>query len=158
MKRIALILLTATALIAAGCGGNSDENAYVKQLNAADAKAAAALSSLGSPSSDSAKAAANSFDTAADRVALVVKDYKAIDPPENAEHSHAMTITGLNGLVALLRDTADDFRSATTAADFAQIKRDADSLTSAKPFKQLAAARVELAKAGYKVQDPATAR
>ena len=154
MKRTVLLLLTAVALIASGCG-NSEENDYIKQVNAADAKAQAALSDLGKKVT-TAKAAAVSFDDAADRLEPVVKEYEAIDPPSNAEKAHATTIAGMTGLVALLRSIADDYRSANTQAEVDALEKQARNITSERPFRLLEQARRELADAGYKVAEPAT--
>ncbi|HVJ98186.1 MAG TPA: hypothetical protein VNC41_15255, partial [Acidimicrobiia bacterium] len=136
MKRIALLLLTTCALIASGCGGNSDENDYVKEVNAADIQAQAAFKNLGTNTS-TPKAAAKSFDSAADKLEPVVAEYKAIDPPENAASAHAKTIAGVEGLVALMREIADDFRSANTASEFNEIAERTADITSEKPFRQL---------------------
>jgi cysteinyl-tRNA synthetase len=155
MKRIALLLLTTTALLAAGCGSSNEQNDYVKQVNAADAKAKAAFTGLNSPSKTPA-AAANSFDDAADRLKPAIADYEAIDPPDNAAKAHAKTIAGYKGLVALLRSTAEDFRKANTQAELDALAEKTANITSAKPFQQLDQARAELAKAGYKVQDDTT--
>lgn len=152
MKRIALLLLTVTALLVAGCGSSSEENDYVKQVNAADAKAKAAFTGLSSPSSTPAEAA-KSFDGAADKLEPVIADYEAIDPPDNAARAQAKTLAGVRGLVALLRSTADDFRKANTPEELAALAEKTANITSAKPFQQLNQARAELAKAGYKVED-----
>jgi ABC-type transporter Mla subunit MlaD len=151
MKRIALIVLTAIALLVAGCG-NSKENDYVTQVNAADAKITAAVAEVAKSSSSQA-AAAKAFDKAADRLDVVVKDYQAIDPPDNAAGAHKKTIAGISGLADLFRDFADQTRAANTNAEAAALQKRAETITSTKPFRQLAQARAELEKAGYKVQD-----
>jgi PBP1b-binding outer membrane lipoprotein LpoB len=155
MKPIALILLAAIALIAAGCG-NSEQNDYVKQVNAADAKAQAALSALSAQNTATPKQTAKAFDAAATKLEPVVADYVLIDPPKNAKSAHAKTVAGINGLVALLKKTADDFRAANTPAKLKALQRRMANITSAKPLRLLAQARDELTKAGYKVQATGT--
>jgi cysteinyl-tRNA synthetase len=160
MNRIALFLVTALALVAvAGCGSsNKEQNDYVEQVNAVDAKAKTAFSDLGAASSSPAKAA-QSFDKAADRLEPIIADYKAIDPPDNAKAAHAETIAGVTGLVALLRQTANEFRAAKTPAELTALAEKTANITSAKPFRQLDDARAKLAKAGYKVEgNPTTTK
>ena len=155
MKRIALVLLTATALLVAGCGSSSDQNDYVKQVNAVDAKATAVLSNAGNAPKTTAGTAKH-FDTVADNLKPVIAEYKAFDPPSNAKSAHAETIAGMTGVVALFHSFAADFRSAKTPDEFNAIAARLADITSAKPFRQLDDARAKLAKAGYKVQDDTT--
>jgi hypothetical protein len=150
MKRPVLIVLAALALLATGCG-NSEENDYVKQVNAVDAKVTAAIGEVAKGANNQA-AAAKAFDQAATRLDVVVKDYEAIDPPGNAAGAHTKTIAGIKGLADLFRDFADQTRAANTSAEADALRKRAESITATKPFKQLAQARAELEKAGYKVE------
>lgn len=150
MKRAALLALTALALIASGCG-NSEENDYVKQVNTADAHARAAAAGV-SKAQPNPKASAAAFETAADKLNAVVEEYEAIAPPDNAKKAHALTIKGLTGVVELFREFAKDTRAVKTQADADALTKQAEAISSAKPFRQLEQARRELADAGYKIE------
>ena len=151
MKRTALLLVTAFALIVSGCGGNSEENDYVKEINAADLQAQAALKRTGTPAT-SARGTAKRFDDTADKLEPVIAQYKAINAPDSAKKAHARTVAGMVGLVALFREIADDFRAAKTQTQINKIAARTADFDSEEPFRQLKAARKELAKAGYKVE------
>jgi hypothetical protein len=125
LLRAAVLLVAVLALAGAtGCGGsNSDENAYVDQLNKVQndfaSSVAKALSS--EPSRLDAKAhAIQSFDSLETAIDKLIVDLKAVDPPAKVESLH-------NELLSEMQQFQ------------VQVKKAAASLSSSDPEAILAA-------------------
>lgn len=98
LSRMLLMALAAVALIAAGCGGDTEEkNDYVDQVNKAQSDFAAQVQKLStaitSTSSDAAdQKTIQSYQTAVDGV---VKDLEGITPPQDVEAEHQQLVDAM---------------------------------------------------------------
>jgi hypothetical protein len=99
LRSILLVAFAAVALIAAGCGGDTEEkNEYVDQVNKAQTEFASQVTKLStaitSTSSDTAdQKVITSYETA---VGGVVKDLEAITPPEDVKAEHQQLIDAMS--------------------------------------------------------------
>lgn len=99
LSRILLVAFAAVALIAAGCGGDTEEkNDYVDQVNKAQTefadqvtKLSTAITSTSSSSAD--QKTIESYQTAVDGV---VKDLKGITPPEDVKAEHQQLVDAMS--------------------------------------------------------------
>lgn len=99
LSRMLLVAFAAVALIAAGCGGDTEEkNDYVDQVNKAQTEFADQVTKLStaitSTSSDSAdQKTIESYQGAVDGV---VKDLEGITPPEDVEAEHQQLVDAMS--------------------------------------------------------------
>lgn len=99
LSRILLVAFAAVALIAAGCGGDTEEkNDYVDQVNKAQTefadqvtKLSTAITSTSSSSTD--QKTIESYQTAVDGV---VKDLEGITPPEDVKAEHQQLVDAMS--------------------------------------------------------------
>ena len=99
LSRMLLVALAAVALIAAGCGGDTEEkNDYVDQVNTAQTefadqvtKLSAAITSASSDTAD--QDTIKSYQTAVDGV---VKDLEGITPPEDVQAEHQQLVDAMS--------------------------------------------------------------
>lgn len=99
LSRILLVAFAAVALIAAGCGGDTEEkNDYVDQVNKAQTefadqvtKLSTAITSTSSSSAD--QKTIESYQTAVDGV---VKDLEGITPPEDVKAEHQQLVDAMS--------------------------------------------------------------
>ncbi|MGK2939371.1 MAG: hypothetical protein ACSLFR_16480 [Solirubrobacteraceae bacterium] len=99
LSRILLVAFAAVALIAAGCGGDTEEkNDYVDQVNKAQTefadqvtKLSTAITSTSSSSAD--QKTIGSYQTAVDGV---VKDLEGITPPEDVKAEHQQLVDAMS--------------------------------------------------------------
>ncbi len=98
LSRILLVAFAAVALIAAGCGGDTEEkNDYVDQVNKAQTEFADQVTKLSTAITSTSSSAADqktieSYQTAVDGV---VKDLEGITPPEDVKAEHQQLVDAM---------------------------------------------------------------
>ena len=145
MKRI-IGLALAVAALTAGCG-SADKNEYVTSVNNAQASLTTSLSKInpaGQP-----EQIATELDEGGAAIESTVKDFKAIDPPEDAAKAHDQIVAGLTSLATTFHDAAE----AARAKDTAKMTELLTGIQASEGAKQLEAAQKELVANGYKFQD-----
>jgi hypothetical protein len=145
MKRI-IGLALAVAALTAGCG-SADKNEYVTSVNNAQASLTTSLSKInpaGQP-----EQIATELDEGGTAIEATVKDFKAIDPPEDAAKAHDQIVAGLTSLATTFHDAAE----AARAKDTAKMTELLTGIQTSEGAKQLEAAQKELVANGYKFQD-----
>lgn len=145
MKRI-IGLALAVAALTAGCG-SADKNEYVTSVNNAQASLTTSLSKInpaGQP-----EQIATELDEGGAAIEATVKDFKAIEPPEDAAKAHDQIVAGLTSLATTFHDAAE----AARAKDTAKMTELLTGIQTSEGAKQLEAAQKELVANGYKFQD-----
>jgi hypothetical protein len=145
MKRI-IGLALAVAALTAGCG-SADKNEYVTSVNNAQASLTTSLSKInpaGKP-----EQIATELDEGGTAIEATVKDFKAIEPPEDAAKAHDQIVSGLIALAATFHDAAE----AARAKDTAKMTELLTGIQTSEGAKQLEAAQKELVANGYKFED-----
>ena len=110
MKRI-IGLALAVAALTAGCG-SADKNEYVTSVNNAQASLTTSLSKInpaGKP-----EQIATELDEGGAAIEATVKDFKAIEPPEDAAKAHGQIVSGLSALATTFHDAAEAARAKDT--------------------------------------------
>ena len=110
MKRI-IGLALAVAALTAGCG-SADKNEYVTSVNNAQASLTTSLSKInpaGKP-----EQIATALDEGGTAIEATVKDFKAIEPPEDAAKAHDQIVSGLSALATTFHDAAEAARAKDT--------------------------------------------
>lgn len=116
MRSVLLIAFAAVALIAAGCGGDTQEkNDYVDQVNKAQTQFADQVTKLSSAitstSSDSADVKTiESYQGAVDKV---VTDLKGITPPEDVKAEHQQLVDAMSSYAKSVGTALDDLQGGT---------------------------------------------
>ena len=145
MKRI-IGLALAVAAFTAGCG-SADKNEYVTSVNNAQASLTTSLSKInpaGKP-----EQIATELDEGGTAIEATVKDFKAIEPPEDAAKAHDQIVSGLSALATTFHDAAE----AARAKDTAKMTELLTGIQTSDGAKQLEAAQKELVANGYKFED-----
>ena len=78
-----------------------------------------------------------------------MKDFKAIEPPEDAAKAHDQIVAGLTSLATTFHDAAE----AARAKDTAKMTELLTGIQTSEGAKQLEAAQKELVANGYKFED-----
>lgn len=116
MRSVLLIAFAAVALIAAGCGGDTQEkNDYVDQVNKAQTQFADQVTKLSSAitstSSDSADVKTiESYQSAVDKV---VTDLKGITPPDDVKAEHQQLVDAMSSYAKSVGTALDDLQGGT---------------------------------------------
>ena len=145
MKRIIGLALAVAALTAA-CG-SADKNEYVTSVNNAQASLTTSLSKInpaGKP-----EQIATELDEGGTAIEATVKDFKAIEPPEDAAKAHDQIVSGLSALATTFHDAA----AAARAKDMDKMSTLLSGIQTSEGAKQLQAAQKELVANGYKFED-----
>ena len=145
MKRIIGLALAALTLTA-GCG-SADKNEYVTSVNNAQASLTTSLSKInpaGKP-----EQIATELDEGGAAIEATVKDFKAIEPPEDAAKAHGQIVSGLSALATTFHDAAE----AARAKDTEKMATLLGGIQTSEGAKQLQAAQKELVANGYKFED-----
>ena len=145
MKRI-IGLALAVAALTAGCG-SADKNEYVTSVNNAQASLTTSLSKInpaGKP-----EQIATELDEGGTAIEATVKDFKAIEPPEDAAKAHDQIVSGLSALATTFHDAAE----AARAKDTEKMTTLLGGIQTSEGAKQLEAAQKELMANGYKFED-----
>ena len=145
MKRI-IGLALAVAALTAGCG-SADKNEYVTSVNNAQASLTTSLSKInpaGKP-----EQIATELDEGGTAIEATVKDFKAIEPPEDAAKAHDQIVSGLSALATTFHDAAE----AARAKDTEKMATLLGGIQTSEGAKQLQAAQKELVANGYKFED-----
>jgi hypothetical protein len=145
MKRI-IGLALAVAALTAGCG-SADKNEYVTSVNNAQASLTTSLSKInpaGKP-----EQIATELDEGGTAIEATVKDFKAIEPPEDAAKAHDQIVSGLSALATTFHDAAE----AARANDTEKMATLLGGIQTSEGAKQLQAAQKELVANGYKFED-----
>ena len=145
MKRI-IGLALAVAALTAGCG-SADKNEYVTSVNNAQASLTTSLSKInpaGKP-----EQIATELDEGGTAIEATVKDFKAIEPPEDAAKAHDQIVSGLSALATTFHDAAE----AARAKDTEKMTTLLGGIQTSEGAKQLQAAQKELMANGYKFED-----
>ena len=145
MKRI-IGLALAVAALTAGCG-SADKNEYVTSVNNAQASLTTSLSKInpaGKP-----EQIATELDEGGTAIEATVKDFKAIEPPEDAAKAHDQIVSGLSALATTFHDAAE----AARANDTEKMTTLLGGIQTSEGAKQLQAAQKELVANGYKFED-----
>jgi len=145
MKRI-IGLALAVAALTAGCG-SADKNEYVTSVNNAQASLTTSLSKInpaGKPDQ-----IATELDEGGTAIEATVKDFKAIEPPEDAAKAHDQIVSGLSALATTFHDAAE----AARANDTEKMATLLTGIQTSDGAKQLEAAQKELVANGYKFED-----
>jgi hypothetical protein len=150
MSRIVALLLAAVALVAAGCGGSSEED-YEGEIDQIGQTLDEQFTEIGRDiqASGGLRRAAPEVEKGADALDEAVADLKEIDPPDDAEAAHDKIVRGV-GLLA------EDFREAGRAAganDAPRVLRLFGDIESSEGFRMIVEARDELRDAGYDVEE-----
>ena len=146
MKRIIGLALAIAALTATGCG-SADKNEYVTSVNNAQASLTTSLSKInpaGKP-----EQIATELDEGGTAIEATVKDFQAIEPPEDAAKAHDQIVKGLTALATTFHDAAE----AARAKDTEKMTTLLGGIQSSEGAKQLQAAQKELVANGYKFED-----
>jgi hypothetical protein len=145
MKRI-IGLALAVAALTAGCG-SADKNEYVTSVNNAQASLTTSLSKInpaGKPDQ-----IATELDEGGTAIEATVKDFKAIEPPEDAAKAHDQIVSGLSALATTFHDAAE----AARANDTEKMTTLLTGIQTSEGAEQLEAAQKELVANGYKFED-----
>ena len=145
MKRI-IGLALAVAALTAGCG-SADKNEYVTSVNNAQASLTTSLSKInpaGKPDQ-----IATELDEGGTAIEATVKDFKAIEPPEDAAKAHDQIVSGLSALATTFHDAAE----AARANDTEKMATLLGGIQTSEGAQQLQAAQKELVANGYKFED-----
>jgi len=145
MKRI-IGLALAVAALTAGCG-SADKNEYVTSVNNAQASLTTSLSKInpaGKP-----EQIATELDEGGTAIEATVKDFKAIEPPEDAAKAHGQIVSGLSALATTFHNAAE----AARAKDTEKMATLLGGIQTSEGAKQLQAAQKELVANGYKFED-----
>jgi len=150
MTRFLALGLVVVALVAAGCGGTSEED-YEDEIDRVGQTLDEQFTEIGRDiqESGSLKNAAGDVRKGAEALDEAVADLEDVDPPDDAEDAHAKIVDGIGSL-------ADDFREAARAADANDAPRVIElfgDLESSEGFKKILEARQDLKDAGYDVEE-----
>ena len=99
LRSILLVAFASVALIAAGCGGDTEEkNDYVDQVNKAQTEFANQVTKLSSAitSTSSDSADRKTIQSYQDAVDGVVKDLEGITPPEDVQAEHQQLVDAMS--------------------------------------------------------------
>lgn len=116
LRSIFLVAFASVALIAAGCGGDTEEkNEYVDQVNKAQTefanqvtKLSAAITSTSSEATD--RKTIQSYQDAVDGV---VKDLEGITPPEDVKAEHQQLVDAMSQYGESVSSALDDLQGGT---------------------------------------------
>jgi hypothetical protein len=149
MLRLCAVLLAATALLGAGCGGTSKED-YEEEIDDIGQTLDEQFTQIGRDiqSSGGLRNAAPDVEKGAVALDDAVGELEEVDPPDDADSAHEKIIEGV-GLLA------DDFRAAAQAAgenDAPRVLRLFGDIQSSEGFQRIVEARDELREAGYDVE------
>ncbi|MBJ7329452.1 MAG: hypothetical protein JHC95_06120 [Solirubrobacteraceae bacterium] len=139
--RVLLVVFAATALLATGCGSDTEEkNTYVDQVNDAqkklDSEVAAANAAATKTTSDSADL--KTIDAYQEAVQGVIKDLEAITPPEQVEAEHQQ-------LIDVLTDYSDKIGKARKDLDSASAQERVDVLNDMRAASNEAGTQINQA-------------
>lgn len=142
--------LATVALLAAGCGGTSEED-YEKEIDRLVVTLDEQVTEIGRDiqSSGNLENAAADVEKGADTLDEAAADLEDIDPPDDADDAHTKIVAGLKSL-------AGDFREAARAAganDAQKVLALFADIEASEGFKKIDEARNELKAAGYDVEN-----
>jgi hypothetical protein len=92
---------------------------------------------------------ATELDEGGAAIEATVKDFKAIEPPEDAAKAHDQIVSGLSALATTFHDAAE----AARANDTEKMATLLGGIQTSEGAKQLQAAQKELVANGYKFED-----
>lgn len=116
LRSILLVAFASVALIAAGCGGDTEEkNDYVDQVNKAQTEFANQVTKLSSAitSSSSDSADRKTIQSYQDAVDGVVKDLEGITPPEDVKAEHQQLVDAMSQYGKSVSTALDDLQGGT---------------------------------------------
>lgn len=116
LRSILLVAFASVALIAAGCGGDTEEkNDYVDQVNKAQTEFANQVTKLSSAitSSSSDSADRKTIQSYQDAVDGVVKDLEGITPPEDVKAEHQQLVDAMSQYGKSVGTALDDLQGGT---------------------------------------------
>jgi hypothetical protein len=138
------------ALVVAGCGGAGGKNAYVKNLNKAEASLQTSLSgvtkdigsgSVGVQMATKLEAGGKAMDAAAE-------NFDNIDAPSDAKAANGKIVDGLHKLADLFREAG----KAARANDITKVSKTLSGFETSPGAQEIQQARDDLKAAGYKVE------
>lgn len=116
LRSILLVAFASVALIAAGCGGDTEEkNDYVDQVNKAQTEFANQVTKLSSAitSTSSDSADRKTIQSYQDAVDGVVKDLEGITPPEDVQAEHQQLVDAMSQYGKSVGTALDDLQGGT---------------------------------------------
>lgn len=116
LRSLLLVAFAAVALIAAGCGGDTEEkNDYVDQVNKAQTEFANQVTKLSSAitSTSSDTADRKTIQSYQDAVDGVVKDLEGITPPEDVKAEHQQLVDAMSQYGKSVGTALDDLQGGT---------------------------------------------
>jgi uncharacterized lipoprotein len=150
MVRAMTLLAALAALLLAGCGGDSDKDAYVQEFNRVSVTLEKTLDGIGADITTGTQSPqiAVKLDQGAKALDKAAKDFSAIKTPDDVKAAHAHVVSGLGQL-------ADVFREGAQAArkdDVAKLVDTLRNINDSPGAKQIQQAQQELKDRGYKVR------
>lgn len=116
LRSILLVAFAAVALVAAGCGGDTEaKNDYVDQVNKAQTEFANQVTKLSSAITSTSSDAADrkTIQSYQDAVDGVVKDLEGITPPEDVKAEHQQLVDAMSQYGKSVGTALDDLQGGT---------------------------------------------
>jgi hypothetical protein len=150
MVRAMTLLAAVAALLLAGCGGDSDKDAYVQEFNRVSVTLEKTLDGIGADITTGTRSPqiAAKLDQGGRALDKAAKDFSTIKTPDDVKGAHAHVVAGLEQLAGVFREGAQAARK----DDVAKLVSTLRNLNNSPGARQIQQAQQELKDKGYEVR------